>query len=287
MSPSETNVQRQDPKAPSENFSGENKATRKYQRPVPSFVRRLLAVCYRHFTVYNRSFFTNSFPVILEPLFFFAAMGLGLAASIGNVDGISYLAFLAPAQIMIGVVFSAAFETSYSTYFRMTMDHNYDSMVSTPLSVVDLFWGELFYVGLRGAFFSTLVLAVFAAFGLILSPWALLVPVVGFFTSITVGSLGLFANRLVKSINQFNFFITGVISPLVLFSGTLFPLEKLPKSAALLAYCLPLYPSVHLCRMMTTGHFQPDLGLVIAYVVLVPWPLGYFAVRAMIPKLIK
>jgi len=256
-------------------------------RPVPSFTRRLLAICYRHYTVYNRNFFTNSFGVMLEPVMFLAAMGLGLAASIGTVDGTSYLVFLAPAQIVIGAAFSAAFETSYSTYFRLEMDHNYDSMIATPIGVLDVFWGELFYVGLRSTFFSTLVLTVFWFCGLILSPWALVTPLVSFFTSISIGTLGLFANRLVKSINQFNYFITGVISPLSLFSGTLFPLEKLPKAAAFAAHWLPLYPSVHLCRMLTTGHFQPDLWVTVAYVILVPWPLGYFAVRCMVPKLIK
>jgi hypothetical protein len=39
--------------------------------------------------------------------------------------------------------------------------------------------------------------------------------------------------------------------------------------------------------MLTTGHFQPDLWVTVAYVILVPWPLGYFAVRCMVPKLIK
>src|SRR5579859_509653 len=157
-------------------------------RPVPSVFRRLMAVCYRHFTVYSGHFFTNSFPVILEPIIFFAAMGLGLAATIGNIGNVRYLVFLAPAQIVMGVVYSAAFETSYGTYFRMVMDHNYDSMVATPVGVLDLFWGELLYLGFRGIFFSSLVLTVFWIAGLIPSAWGLLAPLVAFFTGITIGS---------------------------------------------------------------------------------------------------
>jgi lipooligosaccharide transport system permease protein len=261
--------------------------TLKTIKPVPPLWRRLAAICYRHSVVYNRNFFTNSFGVILEPLMFFAAMGLGLAAAVGTVNGVDYLSFLAPGQVMIGVFFSAAFETSYGTYFRLEMDHNYDSMVVTPISADEVFWGELIYVGIRSAFFGGIILTVFTLLGLVHSPWALLVPLVAFFSAITLGSLGFFANRLVKSINQFNYFITGVVSPLMLFSGTLFPISSLPKAIGLVVEWLPFYPSVHLARMLTTGHFEANLWIVVSYVVLAPWPLGYFAVRCMRPKLIK
>src|SRR5689334_8068587 len=176
-------------------------------RPVPPLWRRLWAVIHRHRVVYNRNFFTNSFGVVLEPIMYFIAMAWGLAASIGNIDGLTYLQYLVPGQIMVGVIFSATFETSYGTYFRLEMDHNYDSIVVTPLSAAELFWAELLYVGLRCAFFSAIVLCVFWPFGLVLSAWGALVPVVGFFAGVALGSLGYFANRLVKNINQFNYFI--------------------------------------------------------------------------------
>lgn len=256
-------------------------------RPVPSLARRIFAVWYRHFTTYNRNFFTNSFVTVIDPLLFFAAAGWGLASSLGTMNGVSYLEFLVAAQTMMAVVYTSAFETSYGTYFRLEMEHNYDSMIVTPLSVSDIFWAELFYIGTRAAFFSCVLLAVFAAFGLVLSFWALAVPLVSFFTAIAIGALGFFANRLVKSINHFNYFITGVISPLIFFSGTLFPIERLPKVVGVIVAWLPLYPSVHLARMLTTGHFEADLLTTLLYVALVPWILGFFAVKCMVPKLIQ
>jgi lipooligosaccharide transport system permease protein len=256
-------------------------------RPVPPLWRRLAAVIYRHKVVYDRNWVTNSFGVILEPVMYFVAMAWGLASSIGEIDGLPYLEYLVPGQIMVGVIFSATFETSYGTYFRLEMDHNYDSIVVTPLSAAELFWAELLYVGLRCSLFSAIVLGVFAAWGLVASPWAVLVPVVSFFAGVGLGTMGYFANRLVKSINQFNYFITGVMSPMILFSGTLFPLDRMPPAVASVAHWLPFYPAVHLSRMLTTGRFQEDLWVMVAYLLIVPWPLGYFAVKCMVPKLIK
>ncbi len=256
-------------------------------RPVPPLARRLFSIWWRHYTVYNRHFFTNSFVTVIDPLLFFAAVGWGLAKALGTMNGVSYLVFLVSSQTMMAVVFTSAFETSYGTYFRMSMDHNYDSMLVTPLGIEDVFWGELLYVGSRAAFFSLVLLGVFALFGWVPSGWALAVPFVGFFTAITIGSLGYFANRLVKSINHFNYFITGIISPLLLFSGTLYPIDRLPKVVGMVAAWLPLYPSVHLARMLTTGRFDGDLWVSVLYVALAPGLLGYFAVKCMRPKLIN
>ncbi|HET9870564.1 MAG TPA: hypothetical protein VFR02_08730, partial [bacterium] len=115
---------------------------RKGGRPLPSLVQRLWAVWRRHFAVYWRNFFTNSFYIVVEPVIFITAVGWGLATSIGGMDGMDYLSFIAPGQVMVAAVFSAAFDMSYGTYFRMEMDHNYDSMLVTPLGVTDIFWGE-------------------------------------------------------------------------------------------------------------------------------------------------
>jgi lipooligosaccharide transport system permease protein len=203
------------------------------------------------------------------------------------MDGMDYLTFLAPAQAMMAAVYTSAFEESYGTYFRMRVDHNYDAMISTPINVRELFWGELLYTGTKGFFYSLVVIGVLSCFGIIHSFWGLLVPAVGFFTAIAFGSLGLFANRLVRNINQFNFFITGVVSPLILFSGTLFPVEKLPPVVALTAKVLPLYYFIDVSRMLTTGHFNDDLWIAIPYIVVVPLILGAWATRTMRTKLVQ
>ncbi len=257
-------------------------------RPVPGFFRLVGAVWYRHYRVYQNHFTTNSFPTVIEPLILMLSFGWGLAQVVGNsMGGLDYLSFIAPAQAMMAAVYTSAFDESYGTYFRMMVDHNYDAMLSTPVSVSEVFWGELLYTGTKGAFFSAVVVAVLSCFGIIHSFWAVLVPVVGFFTAIAFGSLGLFAARLVKNINQFNFFISGIISPLILFSGTFFSLERMPAGPALVAKVLPLYYFIDVSRMLTTGHFTDDLYIAIPYMVTVPLVMGFFAVRNMKAKLVQ
>jgi lipooligosaccharide transport system permease protein len=256
-------------------------------RQLPTFARMVSAIWYRHYRVYQNNFWTNSFPTVLEPLIFILAVGWGLASAVGTMDGMDYLTFIAPAQAMMAAVYTSAFEESYGTYFRMMVDHNYDAMISTPVGVNEVLWGELLYTGTKGWFFSLVVIVVLSFFGVIHSAWAVLVPFVGFFTAVAFGSLGLFAARLVKNINQFNFFITGVISPLILFSGTLFPVDKLPPVVSIVAKMLPLYYFIDVSRMLTTGRFTSDLYIAVPYLLVVPFILGAFAVNSMNKKLIQ
>jgi lipooligosaccharide transport system permease protein len=255
--------------------------------PVPRRLTRVLAVARRHVYVYTKDFWANSFPTVLEPLLFILAVGWGLAATIGNMGGTDYLSFLAPAQAMIAALYTAAFEESYGAYFRLRVDHNYDSMLVTPVSVEDIFWGELLYTGLKGVFYSGVVIAVLALFGTIHAPTALAIPVLGFFVALASGSLGLYAVRFVTNLNQFNFFISGVISPLILFSGTLFPVASLPAGLQTVARWLPLYPMVGLARMLSTGSFTPDWPWLLAYTLAVPCAMAALAVKVMRGRLIQ
>jgi lipooligosaccharide transport system permease protein len=255
--------------------------------PVPGRLTRVLAVTRRHVHVYTKDFWANSFPTVLEPLIFILAVGWGLAAAVGSMGGTDYLSFLAPAQAMMAAVYTAAFEESYGAYFRLRVDCNYNSMLATPVSVDDVFAGELLFTGLKGIFYSAIVLGVLALFGTVHSPWALLIPLVGFFTALSAGSLGLYATRMVTNLNQFNFFISGIISPLTLFSGTLFPIESLPDVLEHVARWLPLYPMVGIARMLNHGAFAGDLLLLLIYTLVVPCAMSALATRLMRARLIQ
>jgi lipooligosaccharide transport system permease protein len=255
--------------------------------PVPRRMARVLAVARRHALVYSRDFWANSFPTVLEPLIFILAVGWGLASAIGAMGGVDYLSFLAPAQALTAAVYTAAFDESYGAYFRLRVDHNYESMVATPVGVDEVFWGELLWVGLKGVAYSAVVLLVLAFCGTVHSPAALVIPLLGFPTALAAGSLGLYAVRIVTNLNQFNFFVSGIISPLILFSGTLFPVEALPDSIEVFARWLPLHPMVALARMLNTGQMTPDWPLLVAYAVVVPAAMAAFAVRLMRSRLVE
>ncbi|RMG13142.1 MAG: ABC transporter [Planctomycetota bacterium] len=229
------------------------------RRPPPR-TARLLAVVRRHWVVYSSTFLANALPAFLEPVLFLTAVGLGLGSYVREgVGDLPLGAFMGPGALAMTAMFTAAFETSYGTFVRLVYQKTYDGMLATPLTPADVFLGELCWCGLKGLLFTSVVLAVFSAFALangwtaVLRPTALLVPLVGFACSFLFGALGLHVSAVTRNMANFNFFITGALTPMSLFSGMVFPVSDLPPGLRELAYALPLFHVTELNRLLLYG----------------------------------
>jgi lipooligosaccharide transport system permease protein len=245
----------------------------------PPLRRRLYSVWYRHQRVYTRNLFSNGLPPFLEPVIFLAGIGLGLGKYITSMDGMPYLLFLATALPITSAMFTAAYECTFGTFIRLEFHQAYDGMLSAPVTVRDLFVGELLWAGSKGAFFAGAVVMVMAAFGVAPLPGSLWAPLVGFLTGAMFGALSLFVTSFVQNINHFNFYFTGFLSPMFFFSGTVFPLESLPAALRVVAEFLPLTHSVRLTRWLALGRFEPVLLFDLAFLCLFTLVLGQLGIQ--------
>lgn len=223
---------------------------------IPRRFSRIFSVWYRHYVVYTKDFLSNAFPPLLEPLFFLAAMGLGLGSYVGLIDGMPYVQYLAAGLIVPPAMFTAAFECSIGTYLRLEIDGIYDGMISSSLSVSDIFLGEILFAGSKGFLFSAIVLLIISLFGLVSSPFAILVPLGGFLTGAMFAALSLFVSSFVNNINHFNFYFTGILTPLFFFSGIVFPLDQFPAPVSMAAAFFPLVHPVRIVRALCFGQFD-------------------------------
>lgn len=234
----------------------------------PSRLKRLYSVWYRHFRVYTRSLFSNGLPPFIEPLFFLAGIGLGLGKFVGLINGVSYIEFLAAGIIIPSAMYTAAFECTFGTFIRLDFDKVYDGMLASSIDVYDLLLGEIFFAATKSFFFSAAVLSVVSAFGLIPSYMSLFAPLIGFFTGLMFASFSLFITSFVKNINHFNFYFTGLLTPMFFFSGIVFPLSSLPKSLIPIAYIFPLTHSADLVRAFCFNNLSFSLLWNALYVII-------------------
>jgi lipooligosaccharide transport system permease protein len=163
------------------------------------------------------------------------------------------VSFLAAGILVTSSMYTAAFEMSYGTYIRMMFDKVYDGMLGAPVSADDLMIGEILWCGTKGAVFSASVLLMCLAFGALSPGWILAAPLVGFLTGLMFAVLSLLITTIVDSIDNFNFYFTGLLSPMFFFSGVVFPLESLPRFLLPVAEFLPLTHSVRLVRGFSVG----------------------------------
>ncbi len=252
----------------------------------PVWHRRLLSVWYRHYRVYTSNFLSNAFPPFMEPLIYLAGLGIGMGTAM-NTGDIGYTLFLGSGLIVTSAMFAAAMECTYGTFIRLEFDHVYDGMLGATLSPEDLIAGEIFFVGTKGFFFSFAVLAVIWAAGIISYPLSILTVFVGFLTGIMFGALAMFITSLVRNINHFNFFFTGLLSPMFFFSGVVFPLENLPASLRFFAEVIPLTHVVRLARALCVPRLL-EAGLLwdLVYCVAFIAVFGLLASRGMKKRLI-
>ena len=268
---------------------------------LPKLTYRVWLVWRRNFEVFTKTIFVNFLPALLEPILYLAAFGFGLGALLGasSIPGFtgSYIQFIAPGLIAIAVMYGSFFECTYASFVRMYFQKTFDAIIATPVSVEEVIAGELLWGATRAAINGTIVLAVIAAFGLVSSPLALLVPVVAFFGGLLFASLGMCFTALASTIDFFNFPTFLFITPMFLLSGTFFPLTII-HSAALETVALSVFPLTHvvdLTRGLMSGNIGSFLGLsptamwVLAVVWIAVVTLLFFvlAINLMKRKLIK
>jgi lipooligosaccharide transport system permease protein len=239
-------------------------------------------------TRYRRMWGSGLTTTVLAPLLFLTAMGFGLGSLVDRGPGaasfgVNYVSFIAPGLLAAAAIQTAAAEAMWPVLGSIKWDRTYHAMLATPLGVPDVLLGHLLFMAMRVLLSTVGFAVVMALFGTLHSWWApLAIP------AATLGGLAIAAaftafaaTREVDSsfaaLNRF------VIIPMFLFSGTFYPITRLPSLVRPVAYITPLYHSVALCRAFTLGRVDAGATLVhagfLVGVVAVSWRLGLVTFR--------
>lgn len=217
--------------------------------------------------VYRRTWRGTLFQTFLTPVLFLAAMGLGLGGLIDRqagaaLGGVPYLVFLAPGLLAAQAMQTAAFENTFPVMARTTWQKTYDAMLATPLRVRDLLLGDLGWSAARLFFVAAAFLAVMALFGAVPSPSALLALPAAVLTGFAFAAPIFAFSATQRNVTLFNALFRFGITPLFLFSGTFFPVDRLPPLIQPVAYVTPLYHGVSLTRALSLGTLDTTAGLI-------------------------
>jgi len=243
---------------------------------VKFFSWRFIRMWQRNRDVFLRLWHSEAPGFVAEPVLVLVAMGLGLGAYIGTVDGVRYIEFIVPGIIASYGMFSASFECTYGSFFRMEEHKTYDAIIATPLTAGDVIAGEIFWGATRSLITGTVILAVAAAFQLVHSPWALLIPPLSFLGGVLFASIAILYTSLVPSFYSFNYYFTLFITPMFFFSGVFFPLSAFPEIVHTISWIIPLTPVVTIARALVWGEVHP--GLLWALAIIIVFIVIFFSI---------
>jgi len=243
---------------------------------------RFVAVWRRNFLVWRKLAIPSILGNLADPLIMLFGLGYGLGAVLGNMGGTSYFAYLAAGFVASSTMYAATFESLFSAFSRMHVQKTWDAILNAPMTLEDVVAGEWAWAATKALAAGVCMLAVIAAFGYAASPLALAaIPLVAL-VGLAFAGMGLSINALATGYDFFSYYMTLVLTPMMMLSGVFFPVEQLPAAVQAAAQALPLYHGVALARPLLLGEVPQAILLHVA--VLVAYAIGGFYVAVLLTR---
>jgi lipooligosaccharide transport system permease protein len=207
--------------------------------------------------VYRRTWRGTAFSTIVSPVLFLSAMGVVLGTFVPNLDefgGASYLVFLAPGLLAATAMQTATIESSWPLLAGFKWTKTFLGAIATPQGPRDIVFGHLYSMTTRLAFVTGIFMLVAYVFGAIDSVQGLLAWPAAILTGLAFGMPMAAWTASRQNESSFPIIFRFVVTPMFLFSGTFFPIERLPDMLQAVAWLTPLFHGVSLARAFAIGH---------------------------------
>lgn len=202
------------------------------------------SVWHHNAQIYRRTLLINCIPPMTEPLLYLISFGYGLSPLIASFmylgKPVTYMQFIAPGMVAIGVLLQAFFDGAYGVFIRIRYERRWSNMLTAPLTFDDIFLGDLFWAATKG-----LIAGILTSFvGIALGAYTFMelfvslpLLVVG---SILFGAVGMVSASVVTKIDQLNVPVFLVTLPMFACCGTYFPRDGLPATMRVISELLPM-----------------------------------------------
>ena len=230
---------------------------------------------------------TVLFTAIGSPLVYLYAMGVGLASLVdGNlganaVNGVSYLAFLAPALLASSAIAVASEEFTYPIMLGFKWNPTFFGMNASSIQPGQIINGIVISVAARMLLTCAIFYVFMLVFGAVPGPLGFVAVAVALLTGLAFGALVMaYTATLKDDTGQLAMLQRFVILPMTLFSGTFFPLDVLPPYLQWIGWISPLWHGTELSRVFAYGMPEPIwLSLVHVLYLVVLLAIGWIWAR--------
>jgi lipooligosaccharide transport system permease protein len=202
-------------------------------------------------------------------LLFLLAFGVGFGSLVQSGTGVqaatggaSYLVWLAPALLAVSAVQTAVFESSYPVLSGFKWQRHYHGMTAGPVSPAQVALGHLGWIVLKTAGSGAVYVVVIALFGGVASPGIVVSLLAAVLTGAAVAApVTAFSATLESDRSAFSVLFRFVLIPMTLFSGTFFPVDRLPTWVQPVAWVSPLWHGTEVARAAALGRWEPLAAL--------------------------
>jgi lipooligosaccharide transport system permease protein len=219
-----------------------------------------LAVLNYNLVGYRRTWRGSALTSFVLPVLFVLGFGVAVGSLVKTQQlpgGGTYLAYLVPGMIASTAMQVAFGESTWPIQTKFTWIRIYHAMISAPLAVRDLVFGDMTFLVLRVVSSSAVFLLVTSLFGAVHSWWAIgVLPACALLGVAIAAPVFAFTATVESSTNYFAFLQRFIVIPMSLFAGVFYPISRLSIFLQPLAWISPLWHAVEICRAAT----QADHG---------------------------
>ena len=203
-----------------------------------------------NFSSYWRS---AAFSSTVDPTIYMLAFGLGFGSLVATVGGYNYVEYIGTGIVATAVLFSSAFSAMFGTFVKYKFQRTYDAILAAPVDTEELVTAESLWIAARAAVFGCMPIIVGMFFGLDPAWGMLTIPFICFLAGLGWTCFGILIAAVLRSIDDFSYVTSTVITPLFLVAGTFFPLSGLPEWVHYASNANPLFHCVELVHHAAFG----------------------------------
>jgi lipooligosaccharide transport system permease protein len=227
----------------------------------PTLSLRFVPVWRRNLLVWRKLAVASILGNIADPLLYMLALGYGIGSMIGEVGGMSYVAFIGTGMVCQSAMFTSSFEGMYSAFSRMHVQRTWEAIINAPIALDDVMLAEWVWCATKAVMSTAAILVVIEALGFGHTWLAIFILPLGFLVGLCFGAFGLVMNAMAPGYDFFTYFFTLVLTPMLLFSGVYFPVEQMPAWLAAVANVLPLKHAIDIARPLMLGRVPDAIAL--------------------------
>lgn len=213
-------------------------------------------------------------PPAITMTLYFIIFGSFIGSRVGQIQGYSYMAFLAPGLIMMSVI-SNSYGNVVSSFFGAKFGRHIEELLVSPLPNYMIILGYVAGGVVRGIFVAIIITIIALFFTRLHMAHPFVTFSVVILTAVVFSLGGLINAVFAKKFDDVTIIPTFILTPLSYLAGVFYSIHMLPEFWQNVSKANPILYMVNAFRYGILG--VSDIGIGTAYVIILLFILGLFA----------
>lgn len=205
-------------------------------------------------------------PSPISMVLYFLIFGSLIGQRIGQLDGFSYVEYIAPGLIMMAII-NNSYANVVGSFFGSKFQKSIEELFVAPISSLSILTGYLLGGILRGILVGIIVTVIALFFTHIHVHSFIITFLVAILTAVLFSLAGMLNGIYAKTFDDIGIIPTFILSPLTYLGGVFYSINMLPPLWRSISYLNPILYVINAFRYGMLGVSDIQVGIAMSYIV--------------------